>query len=48
MAWPPPFTMTPASNAARVALPISTPAMERPEPLAKPVFGLLARTKLGN
>ena len=45
MAWPPPFTITPASRAARTALPRSTPAIERPEPLAKPVFGLLGENK---
>ena len=36
MAWPPPLIARPASTAARTARPRSTPAIERPEPVACP------------
>ena len=33
MAWPPPFSSSPAATAWRTARPRSTPAIERPEPV---------------
>ena len=37
MAWPPPLARWPAATAARTAPPISTPAIERSEPVPSPL-----------
>ena len=46
MAWPPPLSRSPSATARRTARPISTPAMERPEPVPMPP-GSSAMAKAG-
>ena len=47
MVCPPPFFASPASTAPRTAAPISTPAMERAEPVASPVLSSCEKIRLG-